>query len=316
MKNQEKTLAFVFPGQGSQFVGMLSTYAQQYPLVKETFDEASNALGKNLWTLIQSGPESELNQTVNTQPALLASGVALWRVWLHLKGAMPAFLAGHSLGEYTALVCADALSLADGISLVAKRGALMQEAVPEGEGAMAAILGLEDSLLKQVCVEAAQGQVVSPVNFNTIGQTVIAGNKSAVERAMSLAKERGAKKVVILPVSVPSHCDLMKPAALKMAQVLTDVKIVSPKIPVIHNVDVDTCSHPDDIRERLVQQLYCPVRWVETVERLANEGVQNIVECGPGKVLCSLIKRIDSSLKPMNTDTPTDLEAAFNLYYQ
>jgi [acyl-carrier-protein] S-malonyltransferase len=307
MAKQQPTLAFVFPGQGSQQVGMLKEIAHRFPIIEDIFAQSGKDLGKDLWELVQNGPESSLNETVNTQPALLTASVALWRVWQSQGGPLPKLLAGHSLGEYSALVCANALSLTDAVKLVALRGKLMQEAVPQGLGAMAAIIGLDDQILKGVCIEAAQGEVVAPANFNTIGQTVIAGYTPAVERAVTLAKNKGAKRAIVLPVSVPSHCDLMKPAALGLAKALTHIHISMPTIPVIHNVDVEMSSHPDDIRERLVQQLYLPVRWVETVQRLAKEGIQNIVECGPGKVLAGLIKRIDPALRTMSIETPDEL---------
>ena len=305
-----KTLSFIFPGQGSQQIGMLSACAEQFPIVQQTFATASKILGKDLWALTQIGPLEELNNTVNTQPALLAAGVALWRVWQMKGGEQPFLLAGHSLGEYTALVCAEALSLEDAIQLVALRGKYMQEAVPVGNGAMAAVLGLDDALLQKACTEAAQGEVVSCVNFNSLGQTVIAGTTSAVERAGVLAKAFGAKKVIMLPVSVPSHCALMEPAAVALAQQLETIRFTSPKIPIIHNVDVQMCSHPDDIRKKLVDQLCQPVRWVETIQRFMSEGVKTTVECGPGKILTSLVKRIDPSLKAIGIETPSDLEAA------
>ncbi|MBN9287462.1 MAG: [acyl-carrier-protein] S-malonyltransferase [Gammaproteobacteria bacterium 39-13] len=310
MTTQNKPLAFVFPGQGSQHVGMLKEIAQKFPLIQEVFSQSKNATGKDLWELAQFGPEASLNDTVNTQPALLTAGVALWQVWRQQGGAKPQLLAGHSLGEYTALVCANALTLEDAAKLVTLRGKLMQEAVPQGVGAMAAVLGLEDAVLQAVCEEAAQNEVVAPVNFNSIGQTVIAGHIGAVERASALAKAKGAKRVLMLPVSVPSHCELMKPAALALEKALTHVKISIPQIPVIHNVDVEMSQHPDDIREKLVQQLYRPVRWVETVQRLVGEGIQFVIECGPGKVLTGLIKRIDPVVKPMGIETPAEVETA------
>lgn len=311
MAKVHPTLAFVFPGQGSQSVGMLKEASEKFPLITEIFKQAKQALGKDLWELTQYGPEESLNDTVNTQPALLTAGVALWQVWQSKGVAMPKMLAGHSLGEYTALVCAQALSLEDAVQLVALRGQLMQEAVPQGLGAMAAVIGLENNdILLDVCKEAAQGEVVSPANYNAIGQTVIAGYTPAVERACTLAKAKGAKRVVMLPVSVPSHCDLMKPAALGLAKRLANIKISSPKIPVIHNVDVEISSHPDDIRERLVQQLFMPVRWVETVQRLKSDGIQQVIECGPGKVLTGLIKRIEPELKSTAIESPAELEAA------
>lgn len=309
-----QSLAFVFPGQGSQQLGMLKAANETYPLIAETFALASEALGKDLWALTQAESDAELNQTQNTQPVLLTASVALWRVWKHQKGPTPAFLAGHSLGEYTALVCANALSLEDAVKLVAYRGELMQAAVPVGNGAMAAIIGMDDTdVLEQVCVEAAMSQVVSCANFNAVGQTVIAGDKDAVERACALAKERGAKKAILLPVSVPSHCALMKSAAEKLHDALANIRLSSPTIPVIQNVDVVTHQQPDDIRAALIQQLYCPVRWVETIQRLVNEGTAHVVECGPGKVLSGLIKRIDPLIKPLNIELPSDMEATLHL---
>jgi [acyl-carrier-protein] S-malonyltransferase len=309
-----QSLAFVFPGQGSQQLGMLKAANEIYPLIQETFTQASEALSKDLWALTQSDNDTELNQTQNTQPILLTASVALWRVWQQQKGPIPAFLAGHSLGEYTALVCANAFSFEDAVKLVAYRGELMQTAVPAGMGAMAAIIGMDDTdVLEAVCSEIANGQVVSCANFNAVGQTVIAGDKDAVERACALAKERGAKKAILLPVSVPSHCALMESAAEKLNEALVNIRLSSPTIPVIQNVDVMTHQQPDDIRAALIQQLYCPVRWVETIQRLVNEGTQQVVECGPGKVLSGLIKRIDPLIKPLNIELPSDLEATLHL---
>ena len=289
-------IAFVFPGQGSQSVGMLGELAEQYPLVTETFEEASDALGFDLWKLVSEGPESDLNQTQNTQPALLAAGVSVWRVWEQLGTATPAMMAGHSLGEYSALVSAGAIEFADGIRLVAERGRLMQEAVPEGTGAMAAILGLDDQAVKDVCTDSAAGQVVEAVNFNSPGQVVIAGHKEAVARAVEAAKEAGAKRAVELPVSVPSHCALMRPAAERLAEQLKETAVSAPVIPVLHNVSVSAESDPDMIRQRLVEQLYSPVRWVETILAMKRENVMHIVEAGPGKVLTGLMRRIDREL--------------------
>lgn len=314
MVKQYQSLAFVFPGQGSQQLGMLKAANEAYPLISETFMQASEALSKDLWALTQADSDIELNQTQNTQPILLTASVALWRVWQQLKGPIPALLAGHSLGEYTALVCANAMSLEDAVKLVAYRGQLMQAAVPEGKGAMAAIIGMDDNeLLESVCVEAAQGQIVSCANFNAIGQTVIAGDTQAVERACALAKERGAKRAIPLPVSVPSHCALMKGPAEKLKEALANIRLSPPTIPVIQNVDVKTHQHPDEIRECLISQLYCPVRWVETVQRLVHEGTQHVVECGPSKVLSGLVKRIDPLIKPFNIELPSDLEATLSL---
>ena len=314
MTKQVQSLAFVFPGQGSQQLGMLKAANQSYPLIAEIFTQASEALSKDLWAITQSDSDTELNQTENTQPILLTASVALWRVWQQLKGPIPAFLAGHSLGEYTALVCANAMSLEDAVKLVAYRGQLMQVAVPEGKGSMAAIIGMDDTdLLEAICIEVAKGQVVSCANFNAIGQTVIAGDTQAVERACALAKERGAKRAIPLPVSVPSHCALMKGAAEKLKDSLANIRISSPTIPVIQNVDVKTHQQPDDIRDGLIRQLYCPVRWVETIHRLVNEGTQQVVECGPSKVLSGLVKRIDPLIKPLNIELPADMEAALHL---
>jgi [acyl-carrier-protein] S-malonyltransferase len=291
-----KTLAIVFPGQGSQSVGMLAELASVHTEVQATFAEASDVLGYDLWALSQNGPESDLNQTDRTQPAMLAAGVAVWRAWCKQGGATPAFMAGHSLGEYTALVCAGSLAFTDGVSLVAERGRRMQEAVPAGVGAMAAILGLEDDQVRQACTDAAQGEVVQAVNFNSPGQVVIAGNKAAVERACEQAKALGAKRAVPLAVSVPSHSSLMKPAAEAFAITLAATDIKAPQIPVIHNADVLAHTTPDAIRDALIRQIYNPVRWVETVQYLGTQGVTRIVEAGPGKVLVGLNKRIDKNI--------------------
>lgn len=291
------SLAFVFPGQGSQSVGMLAELAAAHPLVRDTFAEASTVLGYDLWQLTQGGPADELNQTHITQPAMLTAGVAAWRVWQQKGGAQPAVMAGHSLGEYTALVCAGALSFADGVALVAERGRYMQEAVPAGTGAMAAILGLEDAQVIEACAGAAQGQVVSAVNFNSPGQVVIAGHAAAVERAMEAAKAMGAKRALPLPVSVPSHCALMQPAADRLAQRLAGITLQTPQIPVINNVDVAVAADAAAMRQALARQLYSPVRWVETVQRMAADGVDALVECGPGKVLVGLNKRIAKDMK-------------------
>lgn len=291
------SLAFVFPGQGSQSVGMLADLAAAYPLVRDTFAEASAALGYDLWQLTQNGPADELNQTHITQPAMLTAGVAAWRVWQEKNGKVPVVMAGHSLGEYTALVCAGALSFADGVALVAERGRYMQEAVPAGTGAMAAILGLEDAQVVEACASAAQGQVVSAVNFNSPGQVVIAGHAAAVERAMEAAKAMGAKRALPLPVSVPSHCALMQPAAERLAQRLAGINLQVPQIPVINNVDVAVAADAAAIRQALARQLHSPVRWVETVQKMAADGVDALVECGPGKVLVGLNKRIAKDMK-------------------
>ncbi|MET0109673.1 MAG: ACP S-malonyltransferase [Candidatus Thiodiazotropha sp.] len=290
------SFGIVFPGQGSQSVGMLSELAAAHPIVGQTFAEATDALGYDLWELVQNGPNDALNQTTKTQSAMLAAGVSVWRVWLEQGGAKPQIMAGHSLGEYTALVCADAIEFPDAVRLVAERGRFMQEAVPEGSGGMAAILGLDDDQVKTVCVEAASGDVIEAVNFNSPGQVVIAGHKEAVDRACILAKEAGAKRALPLPVSVPSHCALMKPAAERLAQLLDEVGISQPTVPVIHNASVAVAKDAESIRKQLAAQLYSPVRWVETVQMMATSGISSLFEAGPGKVLAGLTKRIDRGL--------------------
>jgi len=307
MNKQQYNLAFVFPGQGSQSVGMLSALADRYPEVIQTFERASDALGKNLWALVANGPEQELNQTHNTQPAMLAAGVAVWEVWRNQTALLPAWMAGHSLGEYTALVCSGALSFEDGIKLVAARGQFMQEAVPAGVGAMAAILGLEDHQVVKICTDVAGNEVVSAVNFNAPGQVVIAGNAAAVERAMAAAKEAGAKRAVLLPVSVPSHCALMEPAAEKLDMQLQNTAIDTPKMTLIHNVDVAAHSAPEVIRSVLKEQLYKPVRWVDSVKFMHDQGVSCFVECGPGKVLTGLNKRIAKDAEHLTIYDPETL---------
>lgn len=304
------SFAFIFPGQGSQSVGMLTDLAAAFPVVEETFAEASAALGYDLWQLIQKGPVEELNSTDRTQPAMLTAGVACWRVWQQQGGGNPAVMAGHSLGEYTALVCADAMSLADAVTLVADRGRFMQAAVPEGEGAMAAILGLADEDVIAVCAEAAQGEVLSAVNFNSPGQVVIAGHATAVERAAPLARERGAKRALILPVSVPSHCALMAPAAAKLAERLTTISFNSPSIPVINNADVDIPQSAEAICAALVKQLDHPVRWVDTINRMTADGIDTVIECGPGKVLVGLNKRINKEMQALPLFDAETLNAA------
>ena len=304
------TLSFVFPGQGSQSVGMLADLANEYPVVKQTFDAASTALGYDLWDVVQNGPEDKLNQTDITQPAMLTSGVAVWYAWLEKHGAQPVVMAGHSLGEYTALVCAGSLKLEDAVTLVADRGRLMQEAVPKGEGAMAAILGLDDEVVQQACEQAAAGDVVQAVNFNSPGQVVIAGNTAAVDRAVEFAKEVGAKRAVVLPVSVPSHCQLMEPAAHYLAERLQKVEFKEPNIKVINNVDVAVEAYPDAIKEALVRQLCNPVQWVKTINKMAADGVDTLVECGPGKVLVGLNKRIDKKMKTFAIYSSDTIEQA------
>lgn len=304
------SLAFVFPGQGSQSEGMLSALAAEFSEVEATYREAAEVLGYDLWDIVQNGPADKLNSTDITQPAMLAAGVAVWRVWQARGGAQPAVLAGHSLGEYTALVCAGSLAFTDAIKLVAERGRLMQQAVPAGTGAMAAVLGLEDDVVRQACSDAAAGEVLEAVNFNSPGQVVVAGNKAAVERLVTLAKERGAKRALLLPVSVPSHCALMQPAAEQLAIILKDVAIQAPGIPVINNADVTSPSEPDAIRDALVRQLYSPVRWVETIEKMATDGVDRLIECGPGKVLVGLNKRIVRNMAAQAVLDPDSLSAA------
>ena len=303
-------LAFVFPGQGSQSLGMLAELAAAHAEVKAVFDEASQGAGVDLWAISQQGPEALLNSTENTQPALLAASVAVWRVWNKLGGAQPAQLAGHSLGEYSALVCAGALSLHDAAALVAERGRLMQAAVPAGVGAMAAILGGDDAQIAQVCDEVAQGQVVAPANFNSPGQLVIAGNAEAVDRALARLAELGVKKAVRLAVSVPSHCMLRRGAADKLGERMAAIAWQAPAIPVIQNAEARHYESLDDIRGALQRQLYLPVRWTECVQALAAHGATRIAECGPGKVLTGLVKRIDRSLEGRAIGAPADFDAA------
>ncbi|MCT6885784.1 MAG: ACP S-malonyltransferase [Gilliamella apis] len=302
--------AMVFPGQGSQAVGMLKDLAENYSVVKSTFDEASQVLGYDLWTLVQEGPADELNKTWQTQPALLAASVAIYRVWQSINGPQPEFMAGHSLGEYSALVCAGVIDFKDAIKLVELRGKLMQEAVPSGTGAMFAIIGLDNDSIRKACEQAAQDQVVAPVNFNSPGQVVIAGNKEAVERAGALCKEAGAKRALPLAVSVPSHCALMKPAADKLATTLNNMTFNAPQFAVINNVDVKVESSAENIKAALIAQLYSPVRWTETVEEMAKQGVTLLVEMGPGKVLTGLTKRIVDSLSACAVNDKASLDVA------
>jgi [acyl-carrier-protein] S-malonyltransferase len=313
MTASSASLAFVFPGQGSQSVGMVAELAAVHPEVRETFDEASEGAGIDLWELSQNGPEDRLNSTENTQPALLAASVAVWRVWVKQGGARPAYLSGHSLGEYSALVAAGAISLKDAAGLVAERGRLMQAAVPAGVGAMAAILGGDDAQIAQVCEEVAQGQVVAPANFNSPGQLVIAGHAEAVDRALARLAELGVKKAVKLAVSVPSHCMLMRDAADKLGDRMAAIHWSMPSIPVVQNADAKVHTSVEDIRGALMRQLYLPVRWTECVQALAANGVTQALECGPGKVLSGLIKRIDKSIEAKPIGTPADLDAALVL---
>ncbi len=302
------TFAFVFPGQGSQSVGMMAGF-EGHPDVHGTFAEASDVLGQDLWHLVTNGTDAELNQTVNTQPVMLTAGIAIWRAWSAAGGLMPSVLAGHSLGEYTALVASGALAFHDALPLVRFRAEAMQQAVPSGVGAMAAILGLDAPGVAAACADAAQGQVVEPVNFNTHEQIVIAGHREAVLRAIDAATARGAKRGVLLPVSAPFHSSLMKPAALRLVERLERVAIVAPRIPVLHNVDVAEKASPVAIRAALAAQASSPVRWVETIEAFAARGVTHVVECGPGRVLAGMTKRIDRNLKGLALDAGADIEA-------
>ncbi|HPR08036.1 MAG TPA: ACP S-malonyltransferase [Denitromonas sp.] len=283
--------ALVFPGQGSQAVGMMAAYGDS-PEIRQTFQEASDALGEDLWAMVAEGPAEVLSQTVNTQPLMLTAGVAVYRAWLAAGGPAPDVVAGHSLGEYSALVAAGVLKFSDAVPLVRFRAAAMQTAVPAGQGAMAALLGLDAEAVIAVCAEAAEGDVVEAANLNAPGQIVIAGSTAAVERAMALAKTRGAKRAVLLPVSAPFHCALMKPAAAQLAERLATVELNTPAIPVLNNVDVAVCSSAADIRDALVRQAYSPVRWIESLEAIAARGASAVIECGPGKVLAGLTKRI------------------------
>ena len=302
-------LAFVFPGQGSQAVGMMQAYGN-LPVIRSTFDEASAALGRDLWQLVSEGPAEALSRTVNTQPVMMTAGIAVYRAWLEKGGPKPALVAGHSLGEYTALVAAGVLDFGDAVPLLQFRAQAMQDAVPAGEGAMAAILGLDDELIRAACGEAAQGQVVQAVNFNGPGQTVIAGHAAAVARAAEAAKARGAKRAVILPVSAPFHCSLMKPAAEALRTKLATVALRRPQIPVVNNVDVACYDDPDKIRDALVRQADSPVRWVEIIRYMAAQGVTHVFEAGPGKVLAGLTKRIEGSLQGAALADAASLEQA------
>ena len=304
------SLAFVFPGQGSQTVGMLASIGAAEPIVIDTFSEASAALGYDLWALVQQGPAELLNQTDKTQPAILTASIALWRLWVEKSAAQPAYVAGHSLGEYSALVAAGSLSLEDAVRLVERRGQLMQEAVPAGTGGMAAILGLDDADVQAACAEAAQGEVVSAVNFNAPGQVVVAGAAAAVERAIIACKARGAKRAMALPVSVPSHCALMQPAAEQFAESLAAIKWQQPKIALVQNVSAEVVTDLTILEKNLLAQLYSPVRWVESMVCLAAQGVTDVVECGPGKVLSGLNKRCIKGVNTYNLETPEAFAAA------
>jgi len=307
MNEQNYNLAFVFPGQGSQSVGMVSKLAESFPIVQQTFEQASDALGFDLWGLVQNGPGEDLNQTQNTQPAMLATGVAAWRVWCEKSQVRPNWMAGHSLGEYTALVCSNAIAFDDTVKLVAERGRLMQEAVPAGVGAMAAILGLEDHQVVNACAEVANGEVVAAANFNAPGQVVIAGDTAAVDRAIEALKALGAKRAVKLPVSVPSHCQLMEGASDKLNEILQDIHVEMPDVTLIHNADVKSHGSPEVIRHALKDQLFKPVRWVETIKFMHEQGVAGFIECGPGKVLMGLNKRIVPDAVHMTMFDPESL---------
>jgi len=308
----DASLAFVFPGQGSQSVGMLSSMAREHAVVTETFSEASAALGYDLWALVERGPEAQLNLTETTQPAILTASVALWRVWCSLSGARPGVMAGHSLGEFSALVCAGALDFADAVVLVRQRGRLMQSAVPIGEGAMAAVIGLDDQVINRVCAELAalgRGEVAA-VNFNSPGQVVIAGHATVMAEAGDALKAAGAKRVVSLPVSAPFHTVLMKPAATGLAEALDAINITEPLIPVVHNVHAATESDPGRIRQLLIEQMYSPVQWTRCVATMADRGVRTLIECGPGRVLSGLNRRINSDLSSYPIEGPEDLAKA------
>lgn len=307
----DKTLAIVFPGQGSQSVGMLADIAAQFPEVKETFAQASDALGYDLWQLTEQGPATELDKTMHTQPALLAAAYSVWQILQKHANLQPALLAGHSLGEYTALVCAKALQFNDAIKLVAARGQYMQDAVAEGVGAMAALIGLEEAIVADVCKQAISSpdEILAPANFNSVGQVVIAGHKAAVMHAIDIAKTQGAKLAVLIPVSVPSHCQLMLPAAERLAILLAQINIQIPVTPVLSNVDVKPYDSAESIRDGLVRQLYKPVRWVEIIQYFTQSGITKIIECGPGKVLTGLNKRIDKSLQLPTSADLSNLQA-------
>lgn len=303
-------LAFVFPGQGSQKIGMLSELAEQYSLIKETFDQASDVLGYNMWELIQQGEQEAINLTERTQPILLASSVAIWRLWNEKNGAIPSQMAGHSLGEWSALVCSGVVDFADGLNIVRARGQYMQQAVPVGEGAMAAIIGLDDKAILEACGNAQSLGVVDAVNFNAPGQVVIAGSNAAVEAAMESCKAAGAKRALPLPVSAPFHTSLMKPAANNLADLVNTINFSAPQVPVVHNVHAQTETDPETIKALMLEQIYSPVKWVDCVNQLKNNGATTLIECGPGKVLSGLTKRIDREITSLATDSVADFTAA------
>ncbi len=303
-------LAFIFPGQGSQKVGMLADAAAEFPIIEETFQQASSVLGYDLWALVQNGPQEELNLTERTQPMLLTASVALWRAWQQQNGSQPALMAGHSLGEWSALVCAGVVAFEDAVKLVQLRGKYMQEAVPAGVGSMAAIIGLDDAAIIESCAQAAEDEVVSAVNFNSPGQVVIAGNTGAVDRACALCKEKGAKRAQLLAVSAPFHSSLLKPAADRLAEDIAGITFNAPAIPVVHNVNAATQANPETIKTLMIEQIHHPVLWVECMSALAKQGVDTCVECGPGKVLSGLTKRIDRSVSCLSVENPDALKEA------
>ena len=308
MTNQH--LGFVFPGQGSQKIGMLAELAPEFPVVGQTFAEASSVLGYDLWSLVQTGTQDEINLTERTQPLLLTASVAVWRAWQEKNGTRPALMAGHSLGEWSALVCAGVVDFKDAVRLVQQRGKFMQEAVPAGQGAMAAIIGLDDALILDACKKAEQGEVVAAVNFNSPGQVVIAGTATAVERASALCKEAGAKRALPLPVSAPFHTELMRPAADRLAEQIAATIFSVPEIPVVHNVTAEVETNPEKIKALMIEQIYSPVRWVECVNTMTAKGIAITLECGPGKVLSGLNKRINTDLVTVSVEKPEELLAA------
>ena len=302
-------LAFVFPGQGSQKIGMLAELAEQNPIIEKTFNEASEVLGYDMWQLIQQGEQDEINLTQRTQPILLTCSLAIWRLWNEKQGAVPSQMAGHSLGEWSALVCANVIDFADGLRIVEARGKYMQQAVPVGQGAMAAIIGLEDQTILDACSEASSLGVVDAVNFNAPGQVVLAGSNDAVERAMEICKSAGAKRALPLPVSAPFHTSLMKPAADNLAEMVNAVTFRAPEVPIMHNVHANNENDPQVIKMLMLEQIYSPVRWVDCVKQLKNSGVSTLIECGPGKVLSGLSKRIDRELIALATESAADFDA-------
>ena len=304
----QQNLAFVFPGQGSQKIGMLADLAASYPIVTQTFAEASQVLGYDLWELVQNGSQEDINLTERTQPLLLTASVAVWRVWQEKKGVQPALVSGHSLGEWSALVCAGVVAFKDAVKLVQQRGKFMQEAVPAGQGAMAAIIGLDDNLIIEACKNAEQGEVVSAVNFNSPGQVVIAGTAAAVERASALCKEAGAKRALPLPVSAPFHTSLMRPAADRLAEQIAATEFKTPQIPVVHNVTAQTETNSEKIKALMIEQIYSAVRWVECVNTISTAGINITVECGPGKVLSGLNKRINAELTTLSIEKSEEMD--------